>query len=273
MKLGEVTVAVARVPAGEADKTSCGKLFLVGLGPGDPKHMTFRAREALAQSNVVVGYETYIKLVEGFLLGKKVVSSGMGEEIERIRLALELAESGETVSVVCSGDSGIYGMAGLVGEMAKERENQTLEVEIVPGVPSLASSAALLGAPVTSDFVTISLSDYLVRWEDILRHLETAAQGNFVIILYNPKSKYRRHQLAEAREILLRYRKGSTPVGVVSNGYRPGQQVIVTDLNHMLDFKIGMTTTIVVGNSTTFIFRDWMVTPRGYGAKYKLDGD
>jgi precorrin-3B C17-methyltransferase len=235
--------------------------------------MTFRAREALTQSDVIVGYETYIKLIKGIISGKEIVSGGMGGEMERMKKAIELAESGKTVSVACSGDSGIYGMAGLVGEITKEKKNLGLEMEIVPGVPSLVSSAALLGAPLTGDFVTISLSDYLVPWEDIVRRLETAAQGNFVIVIYNPRSKHRKHQLAEARQILLRYQEGSTAVGIVSNAYRLGQQVIVTNLDHMLDFEIGMTTTIIVGNSTTFICGDWMVTPRGYGTKYRLDGE
>jgi cobalt-precorrin 5A hydrolase/precorrin-3B C17-methyltransferase len=270
MKLGGVTVAVARVPFGENDRKGGGKLFLVGFGPGDPKHMTFRAREALAQSKVVIGYETYIKLIESFLFGKEVITSSMGGEVARMKKAVEMAEAGQTVSVVCSGDSGIYGMAGLVGEIAREKGGLAVAVEVIPGVTSLAFSAALLGAPLTGDFAAISLSDYLVRWEDIVRRLENAARSDFIIAIYNPRSKHREHQIDEVRRILLRYREKSTPVGIVTSAYRQGQQVTITDLEHMLDFDIGMFTTIIVGNSSTFTLREWMVTPRGYEAKYSL---
>lgn len=264
-KLGDVTIAIARVPFEKRRKK--GKLFLVGIGPGDSRHMTPRAREALVESSAVVGYRTYVKMVEPFLPGKEVVAKGMGKEVERVKEALRLAESGKTVSIVCSGDSGIYGMAGLAGELARERGEQGLEMEVVPGVPALVSCAALLGAPLIGDFASVSLSDYLVRWEDIVKRLELAAQGDFVIVIYNPTSKHRKHQLVEARDILVRHRGVSIPVGIVSNAYRPGQEVILTDLGHMLDFEIGMTSTIVVGNSGTFISGDWMVTPRGYGKK------
>jgi precorrin-3B C17-methyltransferase len=265
-----------------SDVKQAGKLFLVGLGPGDSEHLTFRAREVLAQSEIVVGYKTYIKLIEAqsaedefrhtspILLGKEVVVSGMGKEVERTKEALHLAKAGKKVAIVCSGDAGIYGMAGLVGEMLREQGQDGLEIEIVPGVSSLNTAAALLGAPLMNDFAVISLSDYLVSWEDIGRRLELAAQGDFVIVLYNPKSRHRQHQLVEARGILLRHRSSATPVGIVSNAYRRGQRVVVTDLEHLTDFEIGMTTTIIVGNSSTFTFEKWMVTPRGYGGKYEL---
>lgn len=270
-KLGDITIAIARLPFEESKKK--GKLFLVGIGPGSSRHMTSRAREALTESDAIVGYKTYIKLVERFLLGKEVVSKAMGKEVERVREALRLVKAGKTVSIVCGGDSGIYGMAGLAGELAREKEYQDLEMEVVPGVPALISCAALLGAPLTGDFATISLSDYLVRWEDIVKRLELAAQGDFVIVIYNPMSKHRRHQLVEARDILIRHRGESIPVGIVNNAYRPGQQVILTDLGHTLDFEIGMTSTIVIGNSGTFISGNRMITPRGYGKKYDLNGE
>ena len=198
----------------------------------------------------------------------------MGREVERMKRAVSLAAEGQTVAVVCSGDAGIYSMAGLVGEIAQQQGYSTrFEIEVIPGVPSLCTAAALLGAPITHDFASISLSDRLIPWRVIALRLRMAAKGDFVIVLHNPKSSERQHQLVEARKILLRYRISSTPVGIVDNAYREGQKVTITDLEHMLDFDIGMSTTIIVGNSTTFTFGRWMVTPRGYGAKYKLGGE
>jgi precorrin-3B C17-methyltransferase len=141
---------------------------------------------------------------------------------------------------------------------------------VIPGVPSLTASAALLGSPISGDFVSVSLSDYLIPWPEITLKLGLAAEGNFVIVLYNPRSKKRQHQLTEAREIILQYRSPATPVGIVTNAYRSEQEVVITDLEHMLDYKIGMKTTIIIGNATTFTLDDWMVTPRGYRAKYNL---
>ena len=255
-----VTIAVARFAAR-------GKLFLVGIGPGDPEHLTLRAREAINQSEVVVGYKSYIKLIEPYLGQKEVIATGMGAEVERVKTAISLAKKGKTVSLVSSGDTGIYGMAGLVGEVLGHRD---IDIEVIPGVPLLVASAALLGAPINSDFVSISLSDYLVPWPEITQRLELAAQGNFVIVLYNPRSQRRKVQLIKAREIILKYRPPSTPVGIATNAYRQEQEVLITDLEHMLDYEIGMNTTIIVGNSATFTIDGWMVTPRGYHKKYDL---
>ena len=255
-----VTIAVARFVAR-------GKLFLVGIGPGNPEHMTFRAREAINNSEVVVGYKSYIKLIEPYIGQKEVVATGMGSEVARVKTALNLAKKGKTVSLVSSGDTGIYGMAGLVGEVLGHRD---VDIEVIPGVPLLVASATLLGAPINSDFVSISLSDYLVPWEEITQRLELAAQGDFVIVLYNPRSQRRQRQLIKAREIILKHRLPSTPVGIVTNAYRQGQEVLITDLEHMLDSEIGMNTTIIVGNSATFNLDGWMVTPRGYHKKYDL---
>ena len=264
-----VTIAVARF-AFNGEKQKQGKLFLVGIGPGDPEHMTFKAREAIDRSEVVVGYKTYIKLIEPYLHQKEVIATGMGAEVERVKMAISLAKKGRTVSLVSSGDTGIYGMAGLVGEMLHQQPGEDFDIEVIPGVPLLAASATLLGAPISGDFVSISLSDYLVPWEEITLRLKLAAQGNFVIVLYNPRSKSRKHQLAEAREIILQYRPPSTPVGIATNAYRQKQEVVITDLEHMFDYEIGMNTTIIIGNSATFTLARWMVTPRGYRTKYDL---
>jgi precorrin-3B C17-methyltransferase len=187
-------------------------------------------------------------------------------------MAIDLAKKGRTVSLVSSGDTGIYGMAGLVGEML-QRPERDFDIEVIPGVPLLAASASLLGAPISGDFVSISLSDYLVPWKEINSRLKLAAQGNFVIVLYNPRSKSRKRQLAEARKIILQYRPPSTPVGIATNAYRQKQEVVVTDLEHMMDYEIGMNTTIIIGNSATFTPARWMVTPRGYRTKYNLAGE
>ena len=264
-----VTIAVARF-AFNGEKQKQGKLFLVGIGPGDPEHMTFKARESIDRSEVVIGYKTYIKLIEPYLHQKEVIATGMGAEVERVKMAISLAKKGRTVSLVSSGDTGIYGMAGLVGEMLHQQPGEDFDIEVIPGVPLLAASATLLGAPISGDFVSISLSDYLVPWEEITLRLKLAAQGNFVIVLYNPRSKSRKHQLAEAREIILQYRPPSTPVGIATNAYRQKQEVVITDLEHMFDYEIGMNTTIIIGNSATFTLARWMVTPRGYRTKYDL---
>jgi len=268
---GAVTVAVARLSF-NSGKQKSGKLFLVGIGPGDLKHMTVGASEAISDSEVVVGYKTYIKLIEPLLRQKEVIATGMGDEIERARIAINLVKEGRTVSIVCSGDAGIYGMAGLVSEILCE-QGEDLAVEVVPGVPAMVAVAALLGAPVMNDFAAISLSDYLVSWAEISQRLKLAAQGNFVIALYNPSSKSRKHQLAEARKIILQYRSPSTPVGIATNAYRQKQRVVITDLEHMPDYEVGMNTTIIIGNSTTFTFNSRMVTPRGYQTKYNLKNE
>jgi cobalt-precorrin 5A hydrolase/precorrin-3B C17-methyltransferase len=265
----KVTIAVAQL-ARDSEKEKQGTLFLVGIGPGSSEHMTFRAQEAISHSEAVVGYEAYIKLIEPWLGQKKVIATGMGAEVERAKTAIGLAREGRTVSLVSSGDSGIYGMAGLVGEILHEQAGSDIDIEVIPGVPLLAACAARLGSPISGDFAAISLSDYLISWREISHRIALAAQGNFVIIIYNPRSKKRQSQLAEARDIVLRYYSPSTTVGIVTNAYRQKQKVFITDLEHMLDYEIGMNTTIIIGNSTTFIHDGRMVTPRGYGTKYSL---
>ena len=259
-----------------SDDRKLGKLFIVGLGPGDLEHLTFEAKEVLIRSDVIVGYKTYIELVRELIADKQVISTGMGEEVERAAKAVSLAVAGKTVSLVSSGDPGIYGMAGLVFELLHSRDYPgaaEVKLQVVSGVPALCTAAALLGAPLMHDFACISLSDRLTSWQVVASRLGMAAEGDFVIVLYNPRSSERQHQLAEARKILLQHRSGSTPVGIVDSAFREGQKVTITDLERMLDFDVGMTSTIVVGNSTTFTFDQWMVTPRGYGAKYALGSE
>lgn len=208
-------------------------------------------------------------MIPELLAGKEVLSSTMMQEVERCRRALELAESGRDVALVCGGDPGIYAMAGLVFELAAERDSQA-DIEVVPGLAALNSCAARLGAPLMHDFAAISLSDLLTPWPLIEQRLSAAASADFVIVLYNPKSKKRSGHIGRARELILAHRPGSTPVGIVTAASRPHEAVTITTLERMLAAEIGMQSTLIVGNSKTFQWRDFMVTPRGYADKYDL---
>ena len=252
-----------------------GKLFIVGVGPGHHDHMTFRAKQVIEESNTIVGYETYVNLVEDLIEGKEVHRYAMTQEVERAHQCIELAKAGKIVSLVSSGDPGIYGMAGLIYEILAEEgwdRKDGLYVEIVPGVSSLNSCAALVGSPLMTDFAVVSMSDLLVPWDIIVKRVEAAAQGDFVIVIYNPASKKRIHQLQDTRKILLKYRTPSTPVAIVKGAYRESQEVVLTDLQNMENHqdKMGMITTVIVGNSSTFNYKDMMINPRGYTSKYNI---
>ena len=248
-----------------------GKLYLVGLGPGGPRHLTAEALSALEEAEAVVGYRAYIDQAGAVLSGKEVIVMELGQEMERATRAVDLASSGRTVAVVSSGDAGIYGMSGPVFQVLTDRGWNEVNplVETVPGVSAMQAAAALLGAPLMQDFCAISLSDLLTPWEAISRRLEAAAWGDFVVALYNPRSRARRWQLPEARRILMEHRSGSTPVGIVRDAFRPGQSVTITDLETLEQHydSIDMVTTVVIGNSTTYVHGGRMATPRGYRAK------
>jgi len=248
-----------------------GKLYLVGLGPGGLEHLTSAAQSALRESEWVVGYRAYVEQVRPLIEGKNVLAMDLGQELERAAKAVDLAYEGADVAVVSSGDTGIYGMAGPVFRVLVDRDwdGDRPSVEVFPGVSAMQAAAALLGAPLMQDFCAISLSDLLTPWETIRRRLEAAAQGDFVVAIYNPRSRTRESQLEEARNILLSHRPGNTPVGIVRNAYRPGQGVTLTDLQRLeghLD-SIDMVTVVLVGNSTSFEHQGRMVTPRGYPTK------
>lgn len=248
-----------------------GKILLVGFGPGAPEHMTYRARAAIAEADVVIGYSTYIKLVQELLEGKEVVRKGMTEELDRSIEAYEQAKQGKTVALISSGDIGIYGMAGPTYEVlfqAGWTPDSGITVEVIPGASALNACASLVGAPLTHDFCSISLSDLLTPWPVIARRLEAAARGDFVVALYNPKSGRRTRQIVEAQRILLQYRSPETPVAVVKSAYRRRQNIQLTTLAEMVDQEIGMLTTVLIGNSSTFMRENLMVTPRGYANKY-----
>lgn len=238
---------------------------MVGIGPGDLKHVTPMALDAIRSSDVVVGYKTYIELIEDVLEGKTVISTGMTKEIERCQKAVSQAQKGLTVAVVSSGDPGVYGMAGLVIELV-EKNNLLglLEIEIIPGVTSATSAAANLGAPLMHDFAVISLSDLLTSWEVISRRIDLSAQADFIIILYNPASNKRNWQLRAAVEIMLRYKNPHTPVGIVRNSERPGETVCITTLDLLADRQLDMLTTVIVGNKNTRHIGNYLVTARGY---------
>ncbi|MHB8481644.1 MAG: precorrin-3B C(17)-methyltransferase [Nitrospiria bacterium] len=252
-----------------------GELYLVGFGPGSHNHLTFRARQAIAQANVVVGYRTYIDLVEDLLEGKEIISTGMTEEIDRARSAVERAQKGDKVALVSSGDVGIYGMAGLVFEILSDMkwtpEESGFSVEVIPGITALSAVSSLVGASLTHDFVAISLSDLLTPWPVIEKRLHAAGQGDFVVALYNPQSKRRNWQLQKAQDVLSTYKKPETPVAVVKSAYREGQRVVLTTLDQMAQAEVGMLTTILIGNDSTFRYLDFLITPRGYSGKYDLE--
>lgn len=240
-----------------------GKVTVVGLGPGDLSYMTPIVKEAIVEADVVVGYKTYIDLIADLLEGKTVINNGMRREVERCKRAVEIAEEGKKVVLVSSGDPGIYGMAGILLEI-KEETNSAIDVDILPGITAVSAAAAALGAPLMHDFVVISLSDLLTDWEVIKRRLHCGGEGDFIVGLYNPKSNTRTTQIEEAREILLKYRKEDTPVGIVRNAKRGNEEVAITNLRDMLQHTIHMTTVVIIGNSNTYIKNGKMITPRGY---------
>lgn len=233
---------------------------MVGLGPGGQETLTPQAKEALLQAEVVVGYTTYLKLIEPLIAGKVIMASGMKKEIDRARAAVAEALTGKHVAVVSGGDPGVYGMAGPVLEVAPAG----LAVDVIPGVTAATAAAALLGAPLTHDFAVISLSDLLTSWEVIERRLAAAAEADFVLVLYNPRSKGRAEHLQNALEIIKKYRDNSTPVGIVKDYGRADEKQIITTLALLLPEDVDMTTTVVIGNSQTKLLHGRMVTPRGY---------
>ena len=246
-----------------------GLIHVVGTGPGSLQNITPEAVQCLQESDIIIGYSTYLDLITPYLEGKKVISSSMMQEVQRCTAAFEEAEAGATVSLVSGGDPGIYAMAGLIFEIAKER-NSTVEINVVAGIAALNSCAARLGAPLMHDFAAISLSDLLTPWEVIVRRLDAAAAADFVIILYNPKSKKRTQHIVTAREILLKYRSADTPVGIVTAATRDNEEITVTTLGEMLDQEINMQSSVLIGNSATFVWNGKIITPRGYRDKYTL---
>ena len=242
-----------------------GRLFVVGIGPGSFDEMTARARRAIKNSDVIVGYDSYIDLIHPLCAGKVIIASGMGQEVQRCEAALREGLLGRTVALISSGDAGIYGMAGLVLEIAQKKGIEHPEaIEIVPGVPAFVAAAALVGAPLMNDFACLSLSDLMNPWEKIETRLEAAASGDFVTCLYNPQSKKRTSQIKKARDIFLKHRSPATPAAIIRNAFRDNQSTVITTLAAMLSHEIDMLSIIIIGNSETEQLGNWMVTKRGY---------
>lgn len=262
---GAVTIAVA-----EAEQEFTGRighLLLVGTGPGQLDQMTPAAQAAVSQADAVIGYSLYVDLLQPlFRPGQIIERLPITQERQRAERAIALARWGLTVAVVSSGDCGIYGMAGLVLEelQAQGWDGKAPGVEVFPGITALQAAASRVGAPLMHDFCAISLSTLLTPWEVIAKRLEAAAQADFVTALYNPRSQTRTEQILKAQEILLRYRKPDTPVAVVRSAYRPDEQVTLTTLNQLQNVPIDMLTTVLIGNQSTRMYADWMITPRGY---------
>ena len=239
------------------------KVTVIGLGPGGGADLTGRARAALEECDLLVGYTAYIDLVKEDFPDKETLSTGMRREVDRCRAAVEAALTGKSVAVVCSGDSGVYGMAGLVYEVAQEYD--PIDIEVVPGITAACGVAAVLGAPLTHDFAVVSLSDLLTPWEKIEARLTAAARADFVLCLYNPASKSRPDYLRRACDILLAAGKSpDTVCGTVRNIGRAGEEARILTLGQLRDTQVDMFTTVFVGNSQTKVLGGKMVTPRGY---------
>ena len=248
---------------------SCGLISVVGTGIGSVENMTPRSVKALADADIIIGYSTYLDLIPELLVGKEVITSAMMQEVDRCKNSFELAESGKHVALVSGGDPGIYAMAGLILEIAAKRDSK-VKIDVIPGIAAVNGCAARLGAPLMHDFAAISLSDLLTPWEVITKRLDAAASADFVIAIYNPKSKKRTEHIVETRKIMLSYRDKETPVGIVTAASRENEVIRLTTLDKMLEENINMQSTVIIGNSTTFSWNGYMITPRGYKEKYKL---
>lgn len=238
------------------------KIYVVGLGPGGKDDMTIRAVRAIKNAEVVTGYTYYINLISDMLKGKEIFSSAMTKEVERCRKALQYALNGKTVAMVSSGDTGVYGMAGLIYEVCKDHPN--VEIEVIPGVTAACSGAAVVGAPLTHDFAVISLSDLLTPWAVIEKRIRSAAAADFSICIYNPSSKKRADYLAKACGYILQYRSPDTPCAYVENIGRDGENYTICTLGELQEARTNMFTTVFIGSSRTKIINGKIVTQRGY---------
>lgn len=233
----------------------------MGIGPGNMEDISRRAYRILQEVDVIAGYTTYVNLVKDEFSDKEFCVSGMKREIERCQEVLELAKQGRKIALISSGDSGIYGMAGIMLEVAMA---SGVEVEVIPGITSTIAGAALVGAPIMHDQALISLSDLLTDWKIIEQRLHTVGQGDFIVSLYNPKSKGRVEQIEKAREILLQYKKKETPVALLRHIGRKEENYTITNLENFLDYEVDMFTVVLIGNSNTYVQNGRMITPRGY---------
>ncbi len=242
-----------------------GTLYIVGIGPGCHEDMTLRADKALKESDIIIGYTVYIELVRNYYCDKEFISTPMMREIDRCRIALEEAEKGKTVSMVCSGDAGVYGMAGLIYELSESYK--TVNIQVIPGITSALSGGALTGAPLTHDFAVISLSDLLTPREKIECRLREASRADFTLCLYNPSSKKRHDYLQKACHICMEYKSEETVCAIAKNIGREGEMYQVMTLKELAQTPVDMFTTVFIGNSQSRVIDGKMVTPRGYMEK------
>jgi len=238
------------------------KLYVIGIGPGEYEQMTLKAIHAMEKSEVIIGYTVYVDLVKEHFPGKEFLTTPMKKEVDRCVMAFEEAKKGKVVSMICSGDAGVYGMSGLMYEVGVNYPE--VELEIIPGVTAATGGAAVLGAPLIHDFCLISLSDLLTPWQKIEARLLAAAEADFVVCLYNPSSRKRSDYLQKACDLMMQYKSPETVCGIVSYIGRDGEHYEVMDLKTLRDTKVDMFTTVWVGNSQTKEINGKMVTPRGY---------
>ena len=244
-----------------------GKLYAVGFGPGGYEHMTAKAIEVIKNADIITGYTTYVDMMKEYFPDKEYLATPMTKEIDRCRMALDLAEEGKTVAMISSGDSGIYGMAGILLEIANERRSD-VEIETVPGIQRPVRQHQSWEHPLMHDFAIISLSDLMTPFDLIMKRIDCVGQGDMIVCLYNPKSKKRADYVEKAADILMKYRDPETPVGIVRNAGRADQSSCITTLDKVKDAPIDMFSIVLIGNSNTYVKEGKMITPRGYQDKY-----
>ncbi len=240
-----------------------GKLHVVGFGPGGKEHMTFKAAEVIQNADVVTGYTTYVKMIKPYFPDKEYKATGMMKEVDRCKMAIEDAMQGKDVAMISSGDSGIYGMAGIIYQLADEMKAD-IEIDTVPGITAASTAASVLGAPLMHDLAIISLSDLMTPIDLIMKRIDCAGIGDMIVCLYNPKSKGRTEYLNQAQQILLKYRSPDTPVGIVRNAGRDDEHKEITTLGELHKAEVDMFCMVIIGNSQTYVSNGRMITPRGY---------
>ncbi|MDO4711533.1 MAG: precorrin-3B C(17)-methyltransferase [Peptostreptococcaceae bacterium] len=238
------------------------KIYVIGTGPGELSQITPKAMEAIRESNVIAGYNLYVDLLGDVIAGKELIQTPMKQEVKRCEMAIEAALAGNTVAMISSGDAGVYGMAGLIYELAGDHPD--LDIEVISGITAASSAGAVLGAPLIHDFAVISLSDLLTPWEKIEKRLEMAAAADFVIALYNPSSMKRADYLQKACDIMMRHKSPDIKCGYVRNIGRDEEEHTVLTLRELRDAKVDMFTTVIIGNESTKVINGKLVTPRGY---------
>ena len=240
-----------------------GKLHVVGFGPGGREHMTFKASEVIENADIIIGYTAYVNMIKPYFPDKDYKATGMMKEIDRCKMAIKEAEDGKDVAIISSGDSGIYGMAGAIYQLAFDMKAD-IDIDVVPGITAASTAASVLGAPLMHDLAIISLSDLMTPIDLIMKRVDCAGQGDMIVCLYNPKSKTRKDYLNQAQQILLKYRKSETPVGVVRNAGRDDESKQVTTLGDLDKADVDMFSIVIIGNSQTYTENGFIITPRGY---------